>query len=102
MLKTEPVAAAGGGAGAFMLVVMYLVSMALPNVPGPVQGAIAALIGGAFTAAFVVFARKFSFPENTIREAGFDPAAVEARAADPSVPRCTKGERNPPSRSSSR
>jgi hypothetical protein len=92
MLRTEPVAAAGGGAGAFMLVVTYLVSIALPDLPPPVQGAISVLIGGALTAALVVVARKFSFPENTIREAGLDPKAVEARAADPSVPRCTKGE----------
>ena len=92
MLKTEPVASTGGAAGAFGIVVAYGVGELFPTMPLAVQGAVTLLVSGALIGAFVAVARRFSFAENTIREAGLNPAEVERRAKDPHTRRNTAGE----------
>jgi hypothetical protein len=87
MITKEPVAITA----AVALLAQAGAAALLPRAPAEVHIAVATVVTG--VVAWI--ARRFAFSENTIREAGFDPAAVEARAADPSVPRCTKGERKP-------
>jgi len=95
LIKSEPVASTGASAGAFAIVVAYLVGLAFPTMPIAVQGAVTALVVGPVIATFVAVARRHSFAENTLREAGLDPAAVSRNADDPSIKRCTVGEAGP-------
>jgi hypothetical protein len=97
MLKTEPVAAASGAAGALPIVVGYLVAQAFPALPAAVVGAVTLLVVAPIVAGVAWVARSRAFSENTIREAGLDPAVVEQKAQNPAVKRCTVGEQDPPS-----
>jgi hypothetical protein len=84
MIKSEPVAITA----AVALLAQAGAAAVLPDASTEVHIAVATLVTGGVT----VLARRFSFSENTIREANLDPERVRERAADPMVDRCTVGE----------
>lgn len=85
-LQTEPAVTVATGVSALMALLVYYGVL-------DVQGA------GVWTTFGIVviipflqalITRMHVFSENTIRDAGLDPAAVEERASDPQIPRCNK------------
>lgn len=80
MIRQEPVVTTATLAVLLNAGVAYL----LPHAEVPVRAALVSLL----LVPAVWVARRFSFSEETIRQAGLDPDAVQARADNPSVPRC--------------
>jgi hypothetical protein len=82
MIRSEPVITTATVA----VLLDAIVTQVLPKLEAPVHVALVSVL----VAVVAVVARRFSFSENTIREAGLDPAAVERRAADPTQRRCDR------------
>ena len=80
MLTKEPLAIATY----LGTIIGFLVAKYLPEVDEGTRAAIVGLALGVVTA-LVAWLRTKAFSENTIREAGYDPKDVEARADDPEV-----------------
>lgn len=82
MIRSEPVITTATVA----VLLDALVTQVLPKLTAPVHVALVSVL----VAVVAVVARRFSFSENTIREANLDPDSVRERAADPLVPRCNR------------
>jgi hypothetical protein len=90
VIGREPVATTG----ALGVLITALVAYLLPAAPVPVQLALAAVLTGVV----VAVARRFSFPIDTLLNAGLDPQQVARDAADDAVKRFER----PPSTERSR
>jgi hypothetical protein len=85
-LQKEPALTSGVGVAAIMALLVYYGVLDLEG--AGLWTTVLTVVGVPLVQA--IFTRFHVFSENTIREAGLDPAAVVRRADDPSVPRCDK------------